>query len=341
VDFCEDHDREVLVTCLQGGVYHLRAVQQEQPSRPWPALLSETGLFSNTAAQKPAPGVLPYQTIAQAWFDGATSERFLAVPKGKGLKQSGGQRIAKSWDFAEGTALAQTLSLKGKRVETQVLYFDGRWQGYTYRWNAKGTEASLVGAGGETAEIPMPNGKKRKWTFHSRAECMTCHTQRTNFAISVTTAQLERLGAGGENQLDGLLAGGYLDQSANLRKLRGSPRPNPYDESLPLEQRARSYLDLNCAHCHRETGLGGRAGFQLMSTLPLVETGIINAKSVVGLALGPGSLLVVPGAPERSELLARMARRGPGQMPLIGSQVVDERGVELIRKWILSLAKEK
>jgi hypothetical protein len=78
-----------------------------------------------------------------------------------------------------------------------------------------------------------------------------------------------------------------------------------------------------------------------MSTLPLVETGIINAKSVVGLALGPGSLLVVPGAPERSELLARMARRGPGQMPLIGSQVVDERGVELIRKWILSLAKEK
>lgn len=341
VDFCEDHDREVLVTCLQGGVYHLRAVQQEQSSRPWPALLSETGLFSNTAAQKPAPGVLPYQTIAQAWFDGATSERFLAVPKGKGLKQSGGQRIAKSWDFAEGTALAQTLSLKGKRVETQVLYFDGRWQGYTYRWNARGTEASLVGAGGETAEIPMPNGKKRKWTFHSRAECMTCHTQRTNFAISVTTAQLERLGAGGENQLDGLLAGGYLDQSANLRKLRGSPRPNPYDESLPLEQRARSYLDLNCAHCHRETGLGGRAGFQLMSTLPLVETGIINAKSVVGLALGPGSLLVVPGAPERSELLARMARRGPGQMPLIGSQVVDERGVELIRKWILSLAKEK
>ena len=38
--------------------------------------------------------------------------------------------------------------LKGKRVETQVLYFDGWWQGYTYRWNAKGSEASLVGAGG-------------------------------------------------------------------------------------------------------------------------------------------------------------------------------------------------
>ena len=36
-------------------------------------------------------------------------------------------------------------------------------------------------------------------------------------------------------------------------------------------------------------------------------------------------ILVVPGTPERSELLARMARRGPG----------------LIRKWILSLAKEK
>ena len=169
---------------------------------------------------------------------------------------------------------------------------------------------------------------------------MTCHTQKTNFAISVTTSQLDLVDAGGVNQLDRLLADGYLAQNPALRSLKGQPRPNPHDEVLTLGLRARSYLDLNCAHCHRETGLGGRAGFQLMSHLSLAETGIVDAKAVVGMALGPDSKLVVPGVPERSELFARMARRGAGPMPLIGSQVVDPRGVELIRKWIRSLGEK-
>ena len=104
-----------------------------------------------------------------------------------------------------------------------------------------------------------------------------------------------------------------------------------------LESRARTYLDLNCAHCHRETGLGGRAGIELRSGLPLDAMGIINRKAVVGLALGEGSRLVVPRHPERSELLARMSRRGAGQMPLLGSSLVDEEGVKLIRRWIAEL----
>ena len=58
---------------------------------------------------------------------------------------------------------------------------------------------------------------------------------------------------------------------------------------------------------------------------------------MVGLALGEGSRLVVPRHPERSELLARMNRRGAGQMPLLGSSLVDEEGVKLIRRWIAEL----
>ncbi|MEO1837302.1 MAG: PQQ-dependent sugar dehydrogenase [Akkermansiaceae bacterium] len=340
VHFVEDHDREVLVTCLEGGVFRLQAVAKKVRGRPWPGLLSETGLFRNVAHQEPAPGVVPYRTNAQAWFDGATTERFLAVPKGQSMKQGGGQQLVKSWVFTEGTAIAQTLSIEEQRVETQVLYFDGRWQGYTYRWNEEGTDAVLVEAGGAEAELRFQSGLPHRWRFHSRAECMTCHTQKTNFAISVTTSQLDLVDAGGVNQLDRLLADGYLAQSPALRSLKGQPRPNPHDEVLTLGLRARSYLDLNCAHCHRETGLGGRAGFQLMSHLSLAETGIVDAKAVVGMALGPDSKLVVPGVPERSELFARMARRGAGQMPLIGSQVVDPRGVELIRKWIRSLGEK-
>lgn len=339
VDLTEDHDREVLVSCLEGGIHRLAPVETGQPRRAWPELLSRTGLFSNTAKQDPAAGVVRYRTNAQAWFDGATSERFLAVPPGKKLKHSGGLRLDKSWDFTEGTAIAQTLVVEDHRVETQVLYFDGRWRGYSYRWNEQGTDASLVEAAGAEADLRFESGLMRRWRFHSRAECMTCHTQRTNFAISMNTPQLDLMEAGEVNQLHRLVSDGYLAQSPALRSRMGQPRVNPYDETRPLDARARSYLDLNCAHCHRETGLGGRAGFQLLASLSLEETGIINTKAVVGLALGPGSKLVVPGAPEHSELWARMLRRGPGQMPLIGSHTVDVQGVELIRNWILSLKK--
>ena len=169
---------------------------------------------------------------------------------------------------------------------------------------------------------------------------MTCHTQRSNFAISLTTPQLDRVGRSGENQIEELLKLRFLQNSPDLRRLRGAPKVDPYDESHDLQARARSYLDLNCAHCHRETGLGGRAQFELMEYLPLADTGIVNAKAMVGLALGPEARLVVPGHPERSELLARMQRRGAGQMPLIGSHLVDERGVELIRAWISSMGQE-
>ena len=36
-----------------------------------------------------------------------------------------------------------------KRVETQIMQFDGRqWNGYTYAWNAEQTDAELVPASG-------------------------------------------------------------------------------------------------------------------------------------------------------------------------------------------------
>ena len=337
VDFSEDHDDEVLVSCLPNHVFRLVPAASSPPSRSWPETLGATGLFVSTAEQKPAPGVIPYRTNAQAWFDGATAERFVAVPEGPAMKQSGGRRLVKSWDLSPGTAIAQTLSLGGRRVETQVLYFDGQWRGYSYRWNEKGTDADLVEAGGSLVDLELPGGKTQSWRFPARAECMACHTQRTNFAISLTTPQLDCPGADGVNQLDRLVKERYLQNSPQLRERRGTPTPDPYDETGSLESRARTYLDLNCAHCHRETGLGGRAGIELRSGLPLDAMGIINRKAVVGLALGEGSRLVVPRHPERSELLARMNRRGAGQMPLLGSSLVDEEGVKLIRRWIAEL----
>lgn len=113
---------------------------------------------------------------------------------------------------------------------------------------------------------------------------------------------------------------------------------DPYDVSAALDARARAYLHVNCAHCHRETGLRGRAQFQLLHWLDLAETNAVNARPLVGLpGIGEEGRVIAPGHPELSEIVRRMGIRGPNQMPLIGSDVIDKEGLALIREWISSL----
>jgi putative heme-binding domain-containing protein len=47
--------------------------------------------------------------------------------------------------------------------------------------------------------------------------------------------------------------------------------------------------------------------------------------------------VVAPGEPHRSTLWYRMATSGPGRMPHIGTELVDEAGLALVREWIASL----
>ena len=51
--------------------------------------------------------------------------------------------------------------------------------------------------------------------------------------------------------------------------------------------------------------------------------------------------LVVPGVPERSVLLKRLAMRGRGQMPQLATSFPDTQAVTLFRAWIKSLPASK
>ena len=55
----------------------------------------------------------------------------------------------------------------------------------------------------------------------------------------------------------------------------------------------------------------------------------------------PAALLVAPGEPQRSVLYHRVSRRGPGQMPPRGTEVVDHEAVQLIRDWIEKLPPQR
>jgi hypothetical protein len=162
-----------------------------------------------------------------------------------------------------------------------------------------------------------------------------------NYVLGPNTAQMNRTNdyGGGvvANQLEVLDRLGMLTHPLGEQRVTELPRlADPHDASAPLADRARAYLQANCAHCHMKWG-GGNAYFYLTSTLTLEQTGAVDLlpqHSDLGIA---GARVLVPGDPDRSLIARRMAMLGPHRMPRLASSVVDQDGVELIRKWIAGM----
>jgi hypothetical protein len=119
-----------------------------------------------------------------------------------------------------------------------------------------------------------------------------------------------------------------LSTFAHLRKAN--------DETAGLEARARAYLDVNCAYCHRPGGV--RANFDARFDTLLANASIINGTMIANLG-SPENRVVVAGAPAHSGLYLRAAASdGLLKMPPLARNEVDTEGVVLLRDWINSLA---
>lgn len=368
VAWAQDADGEVYaLNFIDGGIYQLAAAPPApKAASEFPRRLSETGLFADTARLAPERGLIPYSVNAELWSDGASKERYIAVPGDAKIEfetvtyPQPAPGSVPGWRFPDGTVLVKTFSLetepgKKRRLETRLLvatrvggteeYGDQVWHGYTYIWNDLQTDAELADIKGVDKEYTLktPAGeKKQNWHFPSRAECTMCHTVTAKYALGVNTAQMNR---------DHVYGGGVIaNQLATLEHIglfdRKLPKPPGQldrladfrDEAQPLDARARAYLHANCSHCHRKWG-GGNAEFQLLATLPLKDLGVIDTKPGQGTFDLKDPRILVPGDPERSLIYHRMTRLGLGRMPHIASNVVDPEGVKLIHDWIKAMPK--
>lgn len=371
VEVGADNDGELLFVDFTGGqIYRLAPTPASKLTPPeFPRRLSETGLFSSTKDHTPAAGLIPYSVNAQLWSDHATKDRFIAIP-GDGqidfdaiTYPQPAPGAPPGWRFPDNTVLVKTFSMemeKGKpetsrRLETRLLHFeqtpgtqeygDQVWKGYTYIWNDEQTDAVLAPSSGVDRELQVkdasaPDGvRKQTWHFPSRAECSLCHTQSAKFVLGTNTLQMNRdhdYNGKVANQLKtlehiGLFKSKLPEEPAKLPKL-----VDYNDEKASLNDRARSYLHSNCAHCHRKWG-GGNAEFQLMSTLDLKDTGTINVRPGQGAFGLNDPKLLTPGNPERSMIYHRMSHLGLGHMPHVASTVLHEEAVKLIREWIAEM----
>ena len=356
--FGADHGGELYVINHGGGAFYRLepTTEADRPSHPFPTKLSQTGLFASVAAHKPHPAALVYDVNAPQWADGATIERFAAFPGLERIKQEPQLNAGGSWTLPNGSVLVQTLSLNryddasrpvNRRIETRLMVRQqGEWTGYSYRWNARQTDAELVGTSGagETFEVSDPNApggrREQDWRFPSRTECLVCHSRAAGFVLSFTPLQLERDHAFGSTKdkpapcprahpgmFDGPLS----------RKRDDQPRlVNPYDTAGSLEARVRSYLHVNCSTCHVNEG-GGNCTMELGLTTPTSAMQLIDEVPSHDRFDITDARRVAAGSPERSVLYQRISRRGTGQMPPLGSTEVDRTAVKLIADWIRSL----
>ena len=303
----------------------------QEPAAAFPAKLSDTGIFwsMSGATSIPQPGVHFYELNAPAWNDGAEARRWMAVPEGG----TTGYADQTPWAFPDGTALVQTLFFSAARpVETRILLRQqNEWSGFSYRWNDEGSDAELVDRDGLDATL----ADGRSWRFASRTECTGCHNRAANYVLGIQGAQLNRPGPDGSSQLHAFAKAGLLQ---GLPDPLPDPWPNPHDPASDLDARARTYLHVNCAVCHVESG-GGNARINLGRGIDREAMQLVGARPQHSTFALPDAMLVKPGAPESSVLAHRIARRGPGsgQMPPLGTGVVDSAGVALIGEWIAAL----
>lgn len=111
---------------------------------------------------------------------------------------------------------------------------------------------------------------------------------------------------------------------------------DPYDASVDLDRRARSYLHSNCAQCHVEAG-GGNSAIDLHFQTPPDRMKLFDVKPLHDTFEIADPKLIAPGSPDRSILYQRISRRGAGQMPPLATGMVDERAAAMLREWITGL----
>lgn len=207
-------------------------------------------------------------------------------------------------------------------IETRLLFFvNGIWNVAVYEWNRHQTEASLINDGTKR-EVSWINSNGKTQTIRYRipslAECTTCHQSSNNVVpigpklanlnhdVSVENTKM--------NQLEYLNSIGQI-QSFNTENINSFPEWD--DENQLLEKRARAYLDVNCAHCHTDSGFADYSSLYLDYDLPLSKTGILSRKDRIS---------------------SRLNSRWRGEkMPLIGTTLIHEEGVALIQEYLDNL----
>jgi uncharacterized repeat protein (TIGR03806 family) len=314
---------------------------------PMPRLLSETGAFGDVRQLRPIRALIPYDLIVAFWSDGAVKSRWAAIPNQKVKFSTTGE-----WQFPAGTVFVKHFELPvdeenpnvRRRLETRLLVRDsaGGVYGVTYKWRADESDAELLsGSVTEDIAIRTTSGEVRHqtWYYPSRKDCLTCHTAGAGGVLGVKTRQMNHdlayPGGVTDNELRTWNHLGLFDPALKLQDLSAFATLAAADDvTRSLEDRARSYLDANCSHCHRPGGTV--AYFDARYTTPLNDQGLINGPVLIDQGIDRPRI-ISPHDTWRSIAYMRVSTNGDIRMPPLARETIDDKGVALLGEWINSL----
>ncbi|OUR67052.1 hypothetical protein A9Q73_06315 [Bermanella sp. 47_1433_sub80_T6] len=367
---------------------------QEVTGVNWEALLTENcaklshyNLF--TDATDPTTGAnengLPYDLSTPLFTDYATKYRFVFVPEGETATYSEHEVM----EFPVGSVLVKTFSMPADtanrgvnetNIETRLLIHraDG-WTSLPYYWDSA-DDASYIVTGETVAMSITHDGEPLSFDYGvpQKNQCTNCHAvvpvlqdandkRKSIFKPIGPKARFLNYdydyGDQVENQLlhwenAGILSGAPVDKTtittAPLFKDSTDISGLTNEE---LNNTARAYLDINCAHCHRDesltipeanyAGAAGDSGLTLEFNRNFEENtgrfGVCKTAVAGGYPADESGYNayprdVIPQHADKSYLVFRMnTNDGRHKMPELGRGSIHSEGVELISAWINSL----
>ncbi len=290
-------------------------------------LLSQTGLYTDTAKGTLSSGVLAYEPNFVLWSDGATKQRWVKLPAGSKIDTTD----MDYWVYPVGTKLWKEFSVAGQRIETRLLEKiadPDQWKMVAYQWKTDQTDAIAVPDG-------VKNAAGTQHDIPSKNDCDTCHGKMKDRALSFSAIQLSH------NK-----PGASLPQLIGAGALSAPPAGNFTLPGSAAEKAALGYLHANCGNCHNDQSFV----FSLIDMRLWLDTKALGSvantptyKTTVNQALTasnptPSTSRIVPGKSAESDVFFRMNERGTlTQMPPVGSEVVDASGLAAVKAWIDSL----
>jgi uncharacterized repeat protein (TIGR03806 family) len=344
----DPRDGELLLTDFQRGTI-MRLIRAGTRGVNPPALLSQTGAFSDITSLQPSDSLVPYTPNVAFWSDYAIKSRWFYLPQTAGKISFA---VDGSWTFPTGMVWVKHFDIETrrgdptsrKRLETRFLVktADGVY-GISYKWRDDQSDADLVPETGFDQTFPVQvdgQTQTQKWHYPSRSECLTCHTSIAGEALGFNTRQLngpQKYGRQTVNQLQALSDAGYFS----------NPVPDPKtlpafvkadDQTQPLELRVRSYLAANCVQCHQPGGVA-QGRFDARPEIAMDATNLVNGL-LVNNGGDPDNRWEVPGDTAHSMVLKRLKGIGGNRMPPLASNEIDPNAIKLLTQWIEESARK-
>ena len=317
--------------------------------------LSEYAFFKGFGTELiPNERVLPYEPITTLFTDYAHKARFVWMPEGAQAEVDDAGVIR----FPDETVLIKHFYYpenfseptgRNDKIETRLLVKRaGEWEAFSYVWNEAETDAelNLIGDFKEVAWTDEAGSPQAiEYVIPNKNQCKSCHNVNNKIEPIGPKARYLQSSItfpdGTEmNQLTKWQEVGYLKPNAGLSEISAIA---DWDDpgSGSIEERAKAYLEVNCAHCHSPNGPAHTSGLYLQT----IETdpgrwGICKNPVAAGKGSGNRQFGIHPGQPDASILVFRMESEDPGiMMPEIGRVMPHTEGIALVKDWIKSISQ--